>query len=123
MTDDEHCQRTARAMLTYLAEPADRLLGALLAANEPAVVVAAIRAGRLPRTAQRPERQAGTITRALQRWAARVPYAPADLDLGAWQRNGIRLICPGDPEWPTQLQDLGDKAPYALWLRGSADLR
>jgi DNA processing protein len=32
-------------------------------------------------------------------------------------------VCPGDPEWPGQLADLGDDEPYALWLRGHADLR
>jgi DNA processing protein len=32
-------------------------------------------------------------------------------------------VCPGDPEWPGQLADLGDDQPYALWLRGNADLR
>ena len=26
-------------------------------------------------------------------------------------------------EWPGQLADLGDDQPYALWLRGNADLR
>jgi DNA processing protein len=38
-------------------------------------------------------------------------------------RAGIRLTFPGDPEWPGQLDDLGDARPYALWLRGTADLR
>ena len=33
------------------------------------------------------------------------------------------MICPGDPEWPSQLDALADTAPYALWLRGPADLR
>jgi DNA processing protein len=32
-------------------------------------------------------------------------------------------VCPGDPEWPARLDDLGDARPYALWLRGAADLR
>ena len=41
----------------------------------------------------------------------------------AFRESGIRLICPGDPEWPGQLADLGDDQPYALWLRGNADLR
>jgi hypothetical protein len=35
----------------------------------------------------------------------------------------LRLIVPGDAEWPTQLDDLGDARPLALWLRGAADLR
>jgi DNA processing protein len=28
---------------------------------------------------------------------------------------------PGDAEWPTQLDDLGDTRPLLLWLRGNAD--
>jgi DNA processing protein len=123
MTADESRQREARAHLTYLAEPADTLLGTLLRDNEPAALVAAIMAGRLPSRVKRPDRDGGTLTRALRRWAARVPYSPAKPDLAAWQRQGIRLVCPGEPEWPSQLEVLGDAAPYALWLRGSADLR
>ncbi|HEY2576382.1 MAG TPA: DNA-processing protein DprA [Streptosporangiaceae bacterium] len=123
MTSGEQWQRLARASLTYLAEPGDSLLGALLRCNEPTVVLAAISAGRLPASANPPERDAGSVTRALSRWAARFADMPAELDLAAWQRRGIRLVCPGDQEWPTQLAVLGDGAPYALWLRGSADLR
>jgi predicted Rossmann fold nucleotide-binding protein DprA/Smf involved in DNA uptake len=37
------------------------------------------------------------------------------------RRNGIRLVCPADPEWPG-LDELGLARPYALWLRGDADL-
>jgi DNA processing protein len=123
MTTDDARQRGALAHLTYLAEPGDALLGALLRGNEPAAVVAAIMAGRLPSRVKRPDRDTGTLTRALRRWAARVPEAPTEPDLAAWQRQGIRLVCPGDAEWPSQLEVLGDAAPYALWLRGSADLR
>jgi DNA processing protein len=43
--------------------------------------------------------------------------------MAAWQDSGYRLIMPGDAEWPTQLDDLGDTRPVVLWLRGSADLR
>lgn len=123
MTPGDQRQREARARLTYLAEPADKALGALLRNNEPAAVLAAVLAGRLPSRVKHPDRDAGAVTRALRRWAARVPVNPTDPDLDAWQRRGIRLICPDDPEWPTQLEVLGDAAPYALWLRGSADLR
>lgn len=123
MTQGEQRQRLARACLTHLAEPGDRLLGALLRHNEPAIVLAAITTGRLPASATPLACGAGSMTRALSRWAARLTNMPTDLDLAAWQRQGIRLICPGEPEWPTQLAVLGDTAPYALWLRGSADLR
>ena len=123
MTPGELRQRLARASLTHLAEPGDALLGALLRRNEPTAVLAAITSGRLPASVIPPERNAASVTRALSRWAARLPDLPAEPDLAAWQRQGIRLVCPGDPEWPTQLSVLGDRAPYALWLRGSADLR
>ena len=45
------------------------------------------------------------------------------MDLARFHRDGIRLVCPGEPEWPTQLDPLGAARPYALWLRGEADLR
>jgi DNA processing protein len=45
------------------------------------------------------------------------------MDLAGFHRDGIRLVCPGEPEWPTQLDMLGLGRPYALWLRGEADLR
>jgi DNA processing protein len=43
--------------------------------------------------------------------------------LDAWRRDGIRLVVPGDAEWPGQLDILGDTRPWGLWVRGNADLR
>jgi DNA processing protein len=125
MITDTQRQRHARAALTYLVEPGDRLLGALLRDREPAEVVAAITAGGLPaRAAAAPRDHArGAVTRALRRWSARAGGMPAEPDLAGWHKQGVRLVCPGEPEWPTQLDALADAAPCALWLRGSADLR
>ncbi len=115
----------ARAALTYLAEPADPALGALLGICEPEEILAAIKADMLPGTGpgrgDRPASRAA-LDRALARWRMRLPALPGDADLTAG-RDGIRLVCPGDPEWPTELDQLGPARPYALWLRGSADLR
>jgi DNA processing protein len=61
--------------------------------------------------------------RALQRWRVRLEQLPEPGEVAGFGRAGIRLIHPGDPEWPGQLADLGDAQPYALWLRGPADLR
>src|SRR5215471_15551191 len=63
------------------------------------------------------------LDRALRRWAARLGEAPAEPDLDAWRQAGIRLVCPGDPEWPSQLEVLSDARPWGLWVRGSGDLR
>jgi DNA processing protein len=63
------------------------------------------------------------LARAFGRWRARIGRIPSAARLAGWERDGIRLACPGDPEWPTQLDVLGDARPVLLWLRGSADLR
>jgi len=119
-------EKLARAALTYLAEPADPALGALLAICSPAEVLAAIKADMLPGTGQgcgdTPASRAA-LERALGRWRARLPGLPDDDWIADARRDGIRLICPGDAEWPGALDQLAQARPYALWLRGNADLR
>jgi DNA processing protein len=119
-------EELARAALTYLAEPGDPALGSLLEICEPAEILAAIKAGMLPGIGpgcgDRPASRKA-LERALACWRARLPGLPGDSGLAAAYRDGIRLVCPSDPEWPAGLDELGQARPYALWLRGSADLR
>ena len=127
-------QALARAALTYLAEPGDLALGALLEVCEPAEVLAAIKAG-TPSSikagtllatgsgpADSPARRRA-LEAAFGRWRLRLPWLPDDTGLADGRRDGIRLVCPADPQWPGQLDELGTARPYALWLRGQADLR
>lgn len=62
------------------------------------------------------------LHRALSRWAPRVE---AGIVRG-WFRSaaalGVRVLVPGDASWPSALDDLGDHAPAALWLRGGGRL-
>ncbi|WP_329128033.1 DNA-processing protein DprA [Streptomyces sp. NBC_01465] len=44
-------------------------------------------------------------------------------DLEAVAAVGGRFVCPGDQEWPRQLDDLGDARPVGLWVRGRPHLR
>jgi DNA processing protein len=121
-------QRLARGALSYLAEPGDQALGALLEAYEPAEVLAAIKVGRLP--ADVDSRLDGinaiaarraVLARALGRWRLRLPRLPGDLaDVCG---DEIRLVYPSDPEWPGQLDQLAAARPYVLWVRGRGDLR
>jgi len=118
-------QSLARAALTYLAEPGDPALGALLGICEPAEVLAAIKADMLPGTGpgcgdSPASRKA--LEHAFARWRARLPGLPDDAGIAAACRGGIRLVCPGDPQWPDRLDELGQARPYALWLRGRGDL-
>jgi DNA processing protein len=119
--DDE---RRARAALSFLARPGDPVLGAALrsrtATEVLALVTGADAAGEAV-LAGEPEDTA--LGRAIQRWRDRIGQIPGTARLAAWQESGLRLIVPGDAEWPTQLDDLGDARPLVLWLRGSADLR
>src|SRR5215470_5317734 len=144
-------ERLARAVLTCLAEPGDPVMGALLRTCAPAEIVTALVQGRVPAPAAGPagpgrdraqgldqDRPQGLdwdglpgldrdglpgLDRALRRWAGRLGEAPAEPDLDAWRQAGIRLVCPGDPEWPSQLEVLGDARPWGLWVRGGGDLR
>jgi DNA processing protein len=121
MNEVTDADRTARAALTYLAEPGDPVLGALLAGYQPAEVLTAIKGGLLPPVGSRIART--MLARAMERWRLRLPELPPEHDLvSSACRSGIRLVCPGDPEWPAALDDLDRAKPYALWVRGSGDL-
>jgi DNA processing protein len=119
-------EKLARAALTYLAEPGDPALGALLGICEPAEILAAIKADMLPGTGpgcgDTPASRAA-LDRALGRWRTRLPGLPDEERIAGTSRDGIRLTCPGDAEWPDVLNQLGQARPYALWLRGNTDLR
>lgn len=122
---EEKEERYARAALTYLAEPADRWLGQLLRVHGAAATLDAIKTYSVPQGAGRGQLsgKARAMKAAMERWRVRLPEVPDPDEVLAFRESGIRLIAPGDPEWPGQLADLGDDAPYALWLRGNADLR
>jgi len=61
--------------------------------------------------------------RAVRRMRSRMGELPSPALIERWENDGCRLVCPDEPEWPTQLDDLGDVKPIVLWLRGKADLR
>jgi DNA processing protein len=116
--------RLARTALSFLADPADPVLGALLEHCSPAEIVAAVSSSpgdllALPAVGE----SARSVGRAMARWRARLDQVPSTGQLAAWHEDGVRMVCPGDSEWPTQLDDLGAARPIVLWLRGHADLR
>jgi len=99
-------ERIARAGLSRIVEPGDEDVGALLERHSPQEVLARLLSG-----------PSGEGRR------ARTIGADPVADLAHARTLGARLVCPGDPEWPTQLDDLGLARPIGLWVRGTASLR
>ncbi|PSK95661.1 DNA processing protein [Murinocardiopsis flavida] len=111
----------ARACLSAAVEPGDPVLGALLAEHDATVVWDSLRTGRPLR---RPADAApGPFATRVRRWSARAAATVAESLLASADDLGLRLIPPGGPEWPGQLDDLADRRPVCLWVRGSHDLR
>lgn len=107
-------QRLARAALTRIAEPGDEVVGRWLRRYGPSRTLEMIDGtDRLPDVGDR--RAAGYRTRRGQ--------ASPEADLEAVAALGGRFVCPGEEDWPTQLDDLGDRRPIGLWVRGRASLR
>ena len=117
-------ERRARVALSFLAQPGDPVLGAALrtrTANGLLALVTGADAGGEAMLAGEVEDAA--LARALPRWRERLSEIPSTGRLAAWRGSGLRVIQPGDAEWPTQLDDLGDTRPLQLWVRGTADIR
>ncbi len=107
-------ERRARAALTRIAEPGDEAVGRWLSRHGAVRTLAMIGGDRpLPDVGDR--RAAG--------YRVRRDRADPEADLSAIAALGGRFVCPGDEEWPTQLDDLGDRRPIGLWVLGGPSLR
>jgi DNA processing protein len=139
--------RYARVVLSILTDPGDDVLAALLRSAPPSEVVTLVMSqcadpasvligpaeDGLADDADRNDDAAGdggrdpvgnvAATRAIERWRKRRAEVPPPARLAVWEDAGFRIVCPGEAEWPTQLDDLGAARPVVLWLRGAADLR
>ncbi|MGW7489781.1 DNA-processing protein DprA [Streptomyces sp. NPDC054786] len=109
-------QRTARAALTRILEPGDETAGRWLREMGPVALWHTLSDDSAdPLTGATPTKIAGLRLRAAR--------ARPTADLDAVAALGGRFLCPGDDEWPGQLDDLGDARPVGLWVRGTANLR
>ena len=124
MSAAESAERRARVTLSFLADPGDAVLGAALRSRSAAEVLALITgtgdAGDLLLAA---DPQTEALGRAAAKWRRRLSLVPTVARVAAWEDSGLRLVLPDDPEWPSQLDDLGDTRPLLLWVQGAVDLR
>ncbi|WP_410170111.1 DNA-processing protein DprA [Actinacidiphila bryophytorum] len=99
--------------LTRIADPGDEVMGRAIRDRGVQGALRAARGGhRLP---GEPRRTAS--------YARRAARADPVADLAAAHRAGARFVCPGDGDWPGQLDDLGPQRPFGLWVRGRPSLR
>ena len=102
----------ARVILSCVLEPGDSDAGKLVATIGAADTVRVIfdtdddRTTVQLRERARPRFSIGSIEQALR----------------AAARFGVTLVTPEHPHWPTRMNDLGDHAPVALWVRGNSEI-
>ncbi|MFC5994398.1 DNA-processing protein DprA [Pseudonocardia hispaniensis] len=106
-------ERTARMALSMLVEPDDAVTGRLLGE---------LGALELFRLAEGEDAVPGLSTVDAQVWRAQFQRSDArtlEQNLVGAERADIGTLIPGDKEWPSALDDLGDRRPYVLWTRGT----
>ncbi|MFF4983378.1 DNA-processing protein DprA [Streptomyces sp. NPDC001046] len=104
-----------RVLLTRVIEPGDEAAGRWVRELGAAEVTRRLADGGPALPGASAKRWAGMV--------ARAAVARPRRDLDAAREAGVRFVCPGDAEWPGQLDDLGDARPLGLWVRGPAGLR
>ncbi|MER5896792.1 DNA-processing protein DprA [Streptomyces sp. NPDC001876] len=111
-------ERPARAALTRIFEPGDERAGRWLREVGPVELMR-----RLTVADGSAETLKGMTATRLSGYRLRASTADPERDLSDVAGVGGRFVCPGDPEWPSQLDDLSDARPIGLWVRGLPDLR
>lgn len=114
ITDLAHDERTARMVLSILAEPDDPVTGRVLA-----------RVGAIE-TLQLVDDEGAVpglnrVDAAMWRDRLALPHRLEDVAkrMHGMDQSGVTVLIPGDEHWPKDLADLGDRTPYMLWVRGA----
>jgi len=103
---DRELELRARVAISKVVEPLDRVLAPVVLEHGPVEAWDRIRSNAGGR---------------FDRCEARVADLDVDRVLGVVDRLGIRVLIPGDEEWPAGLDDLA-YPPVCLWVRGSEHL-
>ncbi|MFL6138011.1 MAG: DNA-processing protein DprA [Frankiaceae bacterium] len=118
-TDECH----ARIGLSRLVEPDDRAAVELVAAAGPGALWAAALRGTAAVERLVEASAVRRPPRLLRRIAAEPPStAEVERDVTSAVALGARVVCPGDPDWPTPLDLLEPARPLCLWVRGAIEL-
>ncbi|MFJ8494078.1 DNA-processing protein DprA [Streptomyces sp. NPDC094038] len=105
----------ARVFLARVVEPGDEAAGRWVRERGVHEVADRLREDGPPLPGVGAKRWEGLLARAAR--------ADPRADLAVAREAGARFVSPGDAEWPSQLDDLGDARPLGLWVRGRPGLR
>ncbi|WP_078958788.1 DNA-processing protein DprA [Streptomyces sp. NRRL S-4] len=111
-------ERLARAALTRVFEPGDERGGRWIREIGSVELIRC-----LTGTDGAAQALKGMTPARLAGYRLRASGADPGRDLADVAAIGGRFVCPGDREWPSQLDDLRDARPIGLWVRGRSDLR
>ncbi|GAA0993242.1 DNA-processing protein DprA [Subtercola frigoramans] len=107
-------ERTARVILAVASEPADAVTGRMVRTVGAMETVAQAIGGEVPVGPDGDTWQ--------RRLAPRIDEGQVRRVLADTQRHGLRVLIPGDSDWPAGVDALGDGAPLALWAKGDTKL-
>lgn len=119
LSDAVVVERYARVVWNTLTEPGDGVAGRIVAELGAHDALRQLLEGRLSAGAIVSERELGE---GKKRWMPRLRAAPIGHALEIARVRRVRLVLPGDAGWPRQIDDLGDNAPLALWVRGDVSV-
>ena len=105
----------ARVSWSVLAEPGDGVAGTLIEQLGPSD---ALRFALGRENAATSEIGGRALADGRARWTIRAERRSVVDALRGGRDVGARLLLPGDPLWPSSLDDLGVHAPTLLWVRG-----
>src|SRR5262245_41896216 len=114
-------ERQARIVMSRVAEPGDPDACALVHRYGALALLDRLAASTTDLPQRLPQSKLGG-------WTERLGATSAEHILEQAERVQARFVCPGDREWPVQLDDLavvaggrGDRrggAPFGVWIRG-----
>lgn len=114
MNTTQDAERVSRVTLSYASEPGDAITAAMLTRHGAVATLDAITSSRPPDLR---DIDPDVITDWQNRLAARLQTRTPGIVIESALQYGMTIVVPGDPDWPTQLDDLPNP-PVALYAKG-----
>jgi DNA processing protein len=105
----------ARAIWSTIIEPGDQDAGELIGSLSAAEALEAVLFGESDSI---DEEKLGSLR---ERVIPKFSTGAVEIAFRSAARFGAELVTPEHPHWPTRMNDLGNSAPVALWVRGNTE--